>query len=189
MEKEEIKDLSKVMLIYTSAFSKYADYISKVSYYEINMEYRKAHLDNITNVIEEGIPIEVICLKLVHDMGMIYKYAEYMLNTIGGNIQTGGMKPNLYIKLSVGSENIDIAKRKGFGLIGYNPDDMLKILFDTNSAIIDFLDKLISENDYYREFKMITDNYMTYCYSDVDSAIVEIISKNIEVYEKYLDTE
>ena len=187
MEKENEIDLDKIMLIYTNIFSKYVDYISKTSYYEVSMEYQHAHICNIDNVIEDNIPIEVICLKLVHNMTMIFQYVKHMITTTGGSIKNGGMKPNLYVKIAIDADYINVIKRKGFGLIGYNVDDMVKILFDTNEAIEEYLNRLISEDKKYQKLKIVINNIFDYSYNDVNSAIIELISKNLDIYKKYLN--
>lgn len=185
MKNKEMKLYEKIVEIYTNIFAKYPEYFMDTSYYEVSMEYQKVHLESIENVIEDDIPIEVICLKLVHNMTMIFQYAKNMISTTGGSVKAGGMKPNLFIRIAVEPEYIKITKRKGFGLIGYNVDDMATILFDTNTGIKNFLCELINKDKKYQNLKIIIDNFFNYSCNDINSALVELISKNLELYKKY----
>lgn len=113
---------------------------------------------------------------------------EYLKNYVsqtGASCNSYSSKgKNLYVKFSIGAENIDIIKKKGFGLFGYNVDDFAYCLFGFNDALKSYLKEKSEEYDY---LNIILKNWLEYSYVDPNTALCSFIAKNKDFYKKELE--
>lgn len=153
------------------------------SCYDLYTSESKVLISDTQGVFEDVSP-QYLCLKLVHNIAMMSAFSLNYINDTGATIENpSSREKSLFLKLSISPENIDIVERDGFGLLGYNVDDMAYALSTFYLAIQKYLECLSEEKTFLkRVVKECRDmNLLTI---DVNTAMIEFIKNNKDFYEK-----
>ncbi|MDD3187794.1 MAG: hypothetical protein PHD02_04965 [Bacilli bacterium] len=182
--KESNDNLNDYMAIIPKLTYDNLDYFQNTTY-EIKIEKGKGTIIETESIFDKDVSIPVMCLKLIHNWAMIFCFAVNF--AVQNNVQMDNYlfskktsNKDLYLKISVGVDTVNIDKRKGFGVFTYNVDEMFEALMETTYAI----KKLVMEkSDEYKDLKRIekyiNDNPSV---SDVNTPMILFIQKNFDLY-------
>ncbi len=175
MENISDEELNSIMII-NLLIGKNLDYMLK-TIYEFETENGVSQIIYCENLFEDVSP-QQICLKIVHDMSMMGSYLKNYVAQTGAKCDTYSSKEkNLYVKFLIGTENIDILKKKGFGFLAYNINDFAYCLFKFNEALKLYLEEKSKEKEF-KFLNIILDNWFDYFFKDPNTAMFSFISKN-----------
>lgn len=177
------KELSRQYfpIFYLKIFGKYPEYFGKTAYYGVDIKNDESELIEFSNVLIDDIPTEIICLKLIHNLSMIYCHKERVFAEGAGQRKEC---TNNYFEIEVSPDRTNISETRGYGFFGIKNNQALTSLEKLESAIKDKL-KDLSKQKKYAMFKNIVDNYVKYCYSHPNDALFRFVKDNFELYKKY----
>lgn len=189
MDTEELgleKDFTDIMEIAVNLISKNNEYFVTPSLYEIKINNKMGIIESTKFVIRQNLPVSILCLKLIHNLSMLEAFhMNYILdNNI--NIIKNEFRGNeeFYLKLSVSSNNINIEKRKGFGLFAYNVDDMALTLGEILPALRKHLIKIVEQNKDLSDLQRVIDFIKNIKMGlEPNAAIYLFIKENIDLYK------
>lgn len=102
------------------------------------------------------------------------------------NIITNKFKGNekFYLKFSIYSDNLVINKRKGFGIIAYNVDDMALTIGQITPSLKRYLVKLVEQKEDFYELKRVKE-FIDFISKGLEpnAAIALFIAENRDLYE------
>lgn len=182
--KESNYNLDDCMAIIQKLTYDNLDYFQDTTY-EIEIENGKGTIIETEGIFDEDVLIPVMCLKLIHNWAMIFCFAVDF--AVQNNVQMDkylfsktSIDKDLYLKISVGADTVNIDKRKGFGVFTYNVDEMFEALIETASA----MKKLVKEkSDEYQELKRV-ENFINNnpTISDVNTPMIWFVQQNFDLY-------
>lgn len=184
---EEIPELLLFQLYVGKIMEEDPNYILK-SYYDLRVYNDKGHILSTSNVFTDVSP-QLLCLKLIHNISMIRSFAEEFATSSFASIsQPSSQQKDLFLKLFVSAEKVDIVDRGGFGFIGYNIDDMAYALYNYYYAMEDYVRELAKEKKYSFLKKVVAEfDSGILRKSDPNTAIIMFISNNKNFYKEYID--
>ena len=155
------------------------------SYYDLSINYGEAEIIDTDDVFEDVSP-QLLCLKLVHNISMMSAFVINYIQSSGGSISNpSSTQKKLFLRLSISAENIDIVQKKGFGLFGYNVDDMTYALNNFYYAMESYL-KNMSQKKKYNFLDRVLKEYtsMHLFTRDPNKALEDFLNNNKDFYEK-----
>ncbi len=187
----EKKEMGNSLSIVMNVMSKNQSYFATESLMEIKVENRKGTVLYTEDLIDDDLDIDIAtqCLKLVHNISMLSCF--YISFVAQNNVDILNYKPDIdsdfYLKISIYPENVNIDKRKGFGLFAYNVDDMAYTLGEILPAMKNYIDKKIVENKKLKELEKVK-NFIDKisCGLEPNAAFILFVNENLNLYEKYI---
>ena len=184
------KDLQNCVLVFTNVMSEKPNYFVNATKYEFEVENGKGKIIDVENLLVDDISIQALCIKLVHNLSMLSCFfinysAENDFDLLKHKFKDSD---NFYLKLSVAAEDINIEKRKGFGLFGFNADDMAASLGEVPRALKVYISEIQKKHKKYDDLERvvkIADQII--CGLDPNTAMTLFIKENAELYKKYID--
>lgn len=175
------KDELNFMVIIPIIMEENPEYLFE-TIYELETEYGNSQISGYENLFEDVSP-QYMCLKIVHNLSMMGNFVKNFLIQSGATMNsTSSKNKSLYLKLSIKPENIDILKKKGFGLFSYNVDDMAYSLYEFQNAIKNLLEEKSKEKDY--DFlNIILKDFINYTLTDPNTAMYDLINNNKDFYK------
>ena len=175
------KDELNFMVIIPIIMEENPEYLFE-TIYELETEYGNSQISGYENLFEDVSP-QYMCLKIVHNLSMMGNFVKNFLIQSGATMNsTSSKNKSLYLKLSIKPENIDILKKKGFGLFSYNVDDMAYSLYEFQNAIKNLLEEKSKEKDY--DFlNIILKDFFNYTLTDPNTAMYDLINNNKDFYK------
>ena len=152
-----------------------------------NEDMFSIELVNVENLFLRNQKSEVILLKLLHDICMLKFFGlDFLLKN--GGVRACKLKPNLYMKLVVKAEDVNIVAEKGFSFLGmaYRVDYVSDFLLGTTGAIFKFLVEKQRENDYDYLKRIIDFEDKIELSFDINANLAKFVSENMDIYEKYM---
>ena len=160
------------------------DYFQETTY-EIEIENGKGTIIETESIFDEDVLIPVMCLKLIHNWAMIFCFAVDF--AVQNNVQMDkylfsktSIDKDLYLKISVGVDTVNIDKRKGFGVFTYNVDEMFEALIETTSAIKKLVREKSDEYQHLKRVEKFINNNPSV--SDVNTPMILFIQQNFDLY-------
>lgn len=189
---EKSSDLSEIenedlinILLSTKLLEENMDYFLN-SYYEIEIENGISKIISTENLFENVSP-QLLCLKLVHNISMIFNFYMNYSNNSNVDLENQSYKTkNLYIKICVEPEYVYIVERKGFGLIGYNIDEMACVLRETILSLIEYI-KQKSKTKKYNYLDRVTKDIYKYLKTP-NEAIFSFLTENKDFFEQEIES-
>lgn len=155
------------------------------SYYDLSVDNDEFEIVDTEDVFENVSP-QLLCLKLVHNISMMSAFVINYVQSSGASVKnSASTQKRLFLKLSISAENIDIVQKKGFGLFGYNVDDMAYALNSFYYAMKDYLQELAQKKKY-NFLERVLKEYMHLFTRDPNTAMIEFLNNNKDFYEKQI---
>lgn len=184
----EENNVSNENLNYMLAISKILEenieYIN-TSYYDLKVENEITEITT-ENILEDVSP-QLLCLKLVHNITMMSAFIINYVENTGANVNNYFSKEkNLYLKIHISSENVEIVRKKGFGLFAFNIDDMAYALYSFYEGMKNYINEL-SKKKKFAFLNIITENYLQLFTKDPNNAMVTFIKNNKDFYAEQIN--
>ena len=178
------EEMITTMLI-TKIVGENPEYFSN-SYYNLSINYGKPEIVYTDNIFK-NVPPQFICLKLIHNISMMSAFTTNYIKT-GANINNpSSEQKKLFLSLSISAENIDIIKKKGFGLFGYNIDDMAYALYSFYQAIQKYLKELVEHNEYKFLKRGLNECSNPFLFTnDTNTALINFLNSNKDFYAEQI---
>jgi len=181
-------EMTNGMLSAMNVVNKNIEYFMETSEFEIEIQNKNGVMLNIKNVFAEDIDMATQCLKLVHNISMLNCFylsvAKDNYKTLNYNFAA---ESRFYLKISVSPENVNIDKRKGFGLFTYDVDDMVATLGEIPSSIVMYLIQIIKTNKKRDDLKRVEKFVeQILCGLEPNAAMALFVNENKDLYKKYL---
>jgi len=164
------------------------DYFKDGTDIGIRVSNGKIEITKIENIFKKNIPTYASCLKLFHNMELINSYANnYPIDTHTWGFEDYMLqeKDSFYLELHVDSGTVTITNKAGYGSIFTNHKGILATLMSTNSAIKEYLKKLIKKDLRYKELTRIINFNSSDLPSDyaVDDSVDLFVKNNKDLFE------
>ena len=182
-------DNLEVSLMLINVTSSNLEYMATPIIYEFiakNEDMFSMELVNIEKLFLRNQESEVILLKLLHDICMLKFFGlDFLLKN--GGVRACKLKPNMYMKLLVKAEDVNIVAEKGFSLFGmaYRVDYVSEFLLGITGAIFKFLVEKQQVEEYHYLKRLIDFKDKIGANFNIDEIVAKFISENMDIYEKY----
>lgn len=174
--------MEKLKLIMFNVIKSQDEYWSEDVIFNIKIENGGVEIVNIKNIFDNSIPIEIISLKLLHNLNVLYEF--YIDNTPKSKSVSKGIdkeKATSFKLTVVNNEYVLLDKNK---LSIFDENEFSAILLEIYNSLKTFISKK-STTVRYKELKRLDDfNKIT---KSFDSNLENFIKNNMDFYESYLE--
>ena len=178
--------------IFTKIMAENQEYFMDSSEIELKIENKKGYILDTYGLFEEDINMEVIFLKLIHNISMLHYYFIHYASQNDFDFINYKFEEddNFYLRLSISGENINTDKRKGFGMFTYNVDDMVATIREFVPALKIYLQEEVEENNQLKELTRVI-NFIDIIKNGLEPnlAIITFIQENKDLYNSYISVE
>lgn len=182
-DNSEVPDLVLFQLYVSKILEEDPSYIQK-SYYNLRVCDNESSILSTVNVFVDVSP-QLLCLKLIHSISMVRAFTDNFVKKSDASIYNlSSRKKDLFLKLFVGANSVDIDEKSGFGFIGYNVDDMAYALDSYYYAMRDYI-KELSKNENYSFLKRVVSEFDDGLLrkADPNVAVILFINNNKDFYK------
>lgn len=174
------------MMTLSNVINSNLEYMLKPAVFEFSYE-NSLKLKSVDGVFENNVDDEVIMLKIVHNICMLYYFSCDFYNK-NSSYGYGELRKGMYMKLQVKAGDVNILEQQGLAFLdlAYRADKVNSFLRDIKDSIFEFIEEKQTVEKYsylsaVSKFKSrIRQNF------DLDESTSEFISDNFSLYDKYL---